>query len=111
MGSRLPRLSQIDDAVLRRWPPADLTAVNDAGQAVLATLPIDHRVRPSSVPGGEKAAQKTLRAFITDKLTRYATDRNQPQQHVTSGLSAYLHFGHISAHQVFTEVMAYLGSC
>ena len=39
------------------------------------------------------------------RLPRYDSDRNQPEQEVTSGLSPYLHFGHISAHQVFTEVM------
>jgi deoxyribodipyrimidine photolyase len=30
--------------------------------------------------------------------------RNEPEQHATSGLSPYLHFGHISAHQIFSEL-------
>ncbi len=35
--------------------------------------------------------------------------RNHPDDDATSGLSAYLHFGHISAHQVFQELMDHEG--
>lgn len=49
---------------------------------------------------------RTLRAFIRDRLAAYATDRNQPEARAQSYLSPYLHFGHISAHQVFAEVTA-----
>ena len=31
-------------------------------------------------------------------------DRNEPDREATSGLSPYLHFGHISAHEIFREV-------
>ena len=30
--------------------------------------------------------------------------RNEPEEDATSGLSPYLHFGHISAQQIFSEV-------
>jgi deoxyribodipyrimidine photo-lyase len=43
---------------------------------------------------------------LRSKLGHYNTDRNQPEEEVTSGLSPYLHFGHISVHQVFSELMA-----
>ena len=105
-GSRLPRLASVDDSILRRWPPADLDALSQTGPSALSHLTIDHSVRPAAVSGGQKAAHKTLRSFIESKIARYATDRNQPQQDVASGLSPYLHSGHISAHQVFAEVTA-----
>ena len=52
-------------------------------------------------PGGPRAAERTLRRFLDERLTRYATERNQPEVEAASGLSAYLHFGHVSVHQVF----------
>jgi deoxyribodipyrimidine photo-lyase len=54
--------------------------------------------------GGSIAAEKTLERFIDRGLSAYATDRNQPEREVTSNLSPYLHFGHISAHRVFEEL-------
>lgn len=40
------------------------------------------------------------------KLARYATEHNHPDQEATSGLSPYLHFGHVSVHAVFAAVAA-----
>ena len=42
-----------------------------------------------------------MATFLKAKLARYAEDRNQPDDDVASGLSPYLHFGHISVHAVF----------
>ncbi len=40
------------------------------------------------------------------KLLRgYPDDRNQPAADATSGLSPYLHFGHISSHEIFHELV------
>lgn len=55
--------------------------------------------------GGSNAALTLLEAFVQDKLTRYSELKNQPQEAVTSELSPYLHFGHISAHQVFHTII------
>jgi deoxyribodipyrimidine photo-lyase len=46
-----------------------------------------------------------LRRFLDTRLHRYAAERNQPEAEATSGLSPYLHFGHVSAHRVFAELM------
>jgi deoxyribodipyrimidine photo-lyase len=54
--------------------------------------------------GGSVAAQKQLHAFLFQKLHSYNEDRNEPGEDGTSGLSPYLHFGHISAHQIFSSV-------
>jgi deoxyribodipyrimidine photo-lyase len=51
---------------------------------------------PPDLRGGSVAAQKQLRAFISDRLGAYPEERTQPQEGQTSRLSAYLHFGQIS---------------
>lgn len=54
---------------------------------------------------GEKAAKGALRHFIESGLARYSRDRNDPNRAGQSGLSPYLHFGHISAQRVALEVL------
>ncbi|MBP1734596.1 MAG: Deoxyribodipyrimidine photo-lyase photolyase (Photoreactivating enzyme), partial [Deltaproteobacteria bacterium] len=54
---------------------------------------------------GEKAAQSVLKRFIEGKLGRYDSDRNDPNKDGQSGLSPFLHFGHISAQRIALEVM------
>ena len=53
-----------------------------------------------SIKAGEAAAQTQLRRFLKDKLPDYSRDRNDPTRNGQSGLSAYLHFGQISAQRV-----------
>jgi deoxyribodipyrimidine photo-lyase len=55
--------------------------------------------------GGSAAAEAVLQRFLDERLTRYAEARNQPGEEVTSELSPYLHFGHVSAHQIFVDLM------
>ncbi len=86
--------------VARRWPGAS-QALLGGDPAALAALPIDHEVEPvAGMPGGAVAAGARLRAFLEQRLPRYG-DRSHPEADAASGLSPYLHFGHISAHQVF----------
>ena len=47
-------------------------------------------------PGGTREAQRRLGRFVTERLDRYATARNEPIPYATTELSAHLHFGHIS---------------
>jgi deoxyribodipyrimidine photo-lyase len=103
-----PFNAQIPGQILDRWPPAHdiLESLHDGS---LASFPIDHSVPPSPRSGGERAASRTLEEFIKEGLDRYADCRNHPDDDATSGLSAYLHFGHISAHQVFQELMDHEG--
>ena len=42
-----------------------------------------------------------MRDFLGERAARYGQDRNQPESDGSSGLSPYLHFGHLSAHQVY----------
>jgi len=101
-----PRLKALPGEILKRWPaaPAELLA---GSPAALASLPIDHGVAPvAETPGGEAAGRKALERFLDERLERYAGGRNEPDDDVTSGLSPYLHFGHVSAHEVFAALAA-----
>lgn len=61
-------------------------------------------IRVSFKPG-EKEALKHLSGFIAERLAHYATGRNDLAMDQQSGLSPYLHFGHISSLRVALEVM------
>jgi deoxyribodipyrimidine photo-lyase len=51
--------------------------------------------------GGAAAAGATLRQFLTTRLPRYGEERSEPDADCASGLSPYLHYGHVGVHQVF----------
>jgi deoxyribodipyrimidine photo-lyase len=104
-GAGLPRLHRLPEQITERWPKAKDDLLFD-GQRSLAALPIDHSVPATATRGGSAAAEAALRRFLDERLARYAEARNQPEEEVTSELSPYLHFGHISAHQVFVRLMA-----
>ncbi|MCR9233371.1 MAG: deoxyribodipyrimidine photolyase [bacterium] len=100
---KLPELKSLPKEIIDRWPMATdemLTATPE----VLADLPLDHGVGPASFDGGEEEALKALRRFFDTRFERYADERNLPEEEVTSGLSPYLHFGHISVHDVFDSI-------
>jgi len=85
------------------WPEADARLLS--GEGGLAGYPIDHGVGPSVTRGGSVAAQASLAAFVDDRLPAYGEERNHPDDDAASGLSPYLHFGHISAHEIATRVL------
>jgi deoxyribodipyrimidine photo-lyase len=98
------RLASLPAEILRRWPMATQELL--AGGS-LAALPIDHSVPPVvAIPGGDAAAERTLHRFLDERLERYGEGRNDPGEEVTSTLSPYLHFGNLSAHQMFAAVAA-----
>ncbi|MBN1989459.1 MAG: deoxyribodipyrimidine photo-lyase [Bacteroidales bacterium] len=73
---------------------------------VLNWLNPDISVAPISwLPPGERAAQLTLNMFITERLNGYAQQRNNPNLDAQSNLSAYLHFGQLSAQKVAIDVI------
>jgi len=101
---KLMRLDAIPEAIVKRWPKASSGLLKGHSTA-LASLPINHDVGTPGRHGGSGAAQRVLRQFLQDRLSRYVEDRNQPEEEGTSGLSPYLHFGHISVHQIFDQLM------
>jgi deoxyribodipyrimidine photo-lyase len=94
--AKIPRI------VSERWPAISDDAMRDP--ATLAGLPIDHDVTPVADSGGDKVAHKVLGSFLRHRLERYAEQRNHADSEVTSGLSAYLHFGQLSVHRVLREL-------
>lgn len=100
---QLPRLQQLPEAIRRRWPSADLQQL--LSPTGLSTLPIDHSVPPSALRGGWRTAQEQLQAFLNQRLVDYDEARNQPDLQGSSGLSPYLHFGHLSAHQMVADIL------
>ena len=73
--------------------------------AALSKLPIDHDVSVCDLTGGWVAAEERLDQFLTERLRGYGELRNHPDEDAASGSSPYLHFGHLSAHQVFRRLM------
>ncbi|MCG8418320.1 MAG: deoxyribodipyrimidine photolyase [Proteobacteria bacterium] len=94
----LPR-ARLPARVIRRWKPF----IPERSQ--IAALAIDHTVAPAPIRGGADAAGKTLKSFLEARLPLYAEQRNQPEVRAQSNLSPYLHFGHISAHEIFIRLM------
>lgn len=99
----LPPLRNMPEGIRVRWPEATDDLLQ-ATPGVLAKLPIDHDVRESVFGGGMFNAEKNLRRFLDRRFERYAEERNYPNEEVTSELSPYLHFGHISVHDVFKRI-------
>lgn len=76
----------------------------DGPEPSLASLPINHEISATQQRGGYESAESLLREFVKSRLNRYHEQRNQPELAATSGLSGYLHFGHISPHQILDEI-------
>jgi deoxyribodipyrimidine photo-lyase len=85
----IPRALRDAEIHVHRWKSA----------SSIAEIPIDHGVAPVPYRGGAKAAHASLTEFVEERLPRYR-ERNHPDAHAASGLSPYLHFGHVGAHEV-----------
>ena len=99
----LRQLDKIPDSIQKQWPLASLSEQTNV-ESLISRLPIDHSIPPVKLAGGSKQAQRRLSDFLSAELDDYGTERNQPEKQVTSRLSPYLHFGHISAHEIFAEL-------
>ena len=91
----------VPEEIARRWPPAAASILKDDD---LGRLPIDHDVAPVGLRGGTGPARARLETFLEDGLSRYAEERKHPDSDASSGLSPWLHWGHLSAHEVFKAV-------
>jgi deoxyribodipyrimidine photo-lyase len=61
-------------------------------------LEVDTTVGPVSpwFSGGQTEARRRFASFLTERFADYDDRRNHPAEDVTSGMSPYLHFGHVS---------------
>lgn len=101
--AKLPKIKHLSREITKRWPRASSQILNSTGR-LLAGIPLDHEIPPVEIQGGSTAAQTHLRRFLRNRLSTYAEARNRPAEQATSELSPYLHFGHISVHQIFSEI-------
>jgi deoxyribodipyrimidine photo-lyase len=108
LNAKLPKAKALPREIAKRWPRASAGLLNSE-ERVLAGIPLNHEVSPVETRGGSTAAQTLLRTFLQKKLPTYAHARNEPAQQATSELSPYLHFGHISVHQIFSELTTHEG--
>jgi deoxyribodipyrimidine photo-lyase len=108
-GSRM----RISDAAMKPVdPPFPLWHAADL-DAFVASLPLDASVPPvPGIRGGSVAAKERLRDFVQRKLRGYADSRSaptSPDDGHASGLSPYLHFGHLSIEEVAEAVLSARG--
>jgi len=102
--ARFPGPAVVPAGIADRWTPA-LDLLTNIPETV-AALPIDHGVPAvEQIRGGAGAAHQALLDFMTRRLDSYRLHRNEPERDATSGFSPYLHFGHLSAHEIFAALM------
>ncbi len=76
------------------------------GKKALSTIDIDHNVQPvRQARGGRNTAAKKLAVFLKNRLNRYNVDRNNIEKPSVSGLSPWLHFGHISSIEIVGKIL------
>ncbi|MEO0530630.1 MAG: deoxyribodipyrimidine photolyase, partial [Planctomycetota bacterium] len=103
-GVQLPAATGLLDGIQQKWNAVSDDDLDDPTE-LIASLPIDHDVPPvPDEPGGYVAAGERLERFLEKRLSNY-DERNQPEAEAASELSAHLHFGHISAHEVFDALV------
>ena len=100
----LPVLKTNTRKLVTQAYPTPLNVLEDP--AMLSTLPIDHDIANTAIVGGSSAARVRLHRFVNEHLLQYGQKRNQPDGEHASQLSAYLHFGHISPHEIFSTIAA-----
>jgi deoxyribodipyrimidine photo-lyase len=89
--------------VASKWPSALEHLLSD-DDTWWDGIPLDRSVSPGWCRGGEGEARRRLDTFVRSRLPRYAEGRPHPDEDAESGLSPYLHFGHLSAHEVFSRI-------
>jgi deoxyribodipyrimidine photo-lyase len=103
-GGPLVAFPGIREEVSARWPPASPELLGGAPGA-LEALPVHGSVAPVEDRGGTPAARARLERWMRDGLPRYHQDRNSPDRDAASGLSPWLHWGHISPHEIVARIM------
>ncbi len=100
---QLPAMKTLPGTITRRWKPVSKELLL-GDVAELAAFSIDHSVGVVDQRGGATAARQRLQQFLERRLAHYSETANEPDEEARSGLSPYLHFGHISPHELFHEL-------
>ena len=100
-----PVLEQTTETLLAAASEGWAAATDDTlGGNTIQSLPLDHTVPAVDLEGGFEVAERRMEKFLSSAIDRYVEDRNHPDKCATSGLSPWLHFGHLSSHQIFDEL-------
>ena len=101
--AKLPPAKPVPEEITNRWPELRFDGSIPLSSSANLSVGLGHE-KTDLQRGGSLAAQKQVHAFLCQKIDSYNEDRNEPGEDGTSGLSPYLHFGHISAHEIFSSV-------
>ncbi len=97
-GSRLPGEIYIpaEDGSLMDWQKVIRKLLKQTDSSVKEV---------ENIVPGEDAAMAAFSRFIQERFSLYGEQRNDPNAGAVSGMSAYLHFGHISAQRMALEIL------
>jgi deoxyribodipyrimidine photo-lyase len=105
-----PKIHKVLETYLKPMASLKAKVAWPAGQAPVGEpIQIDSLMKSlnvggvSEVPGyrgGTQEALKRIEHFIESRFANYAEGRNQPVPYMTSEISAHLHFGQISPHNL-----------
>jgi deoxyribodipyrimidine photo-lyase len=95
-----PELTARPQANLTGYPLVDFQAARTFVAADPAVPPV------ADVTPGSAAAKEALDDFVAARLPVYAANRNDPNAEATSGLSPYLHFGHLAPQRAALAALA-----
>ncbi|MBC7546901.1 deoxyribodipyrimidine photo-lyase [Candidatus Saccharibacteria bacterium] len=76
----------------------------------LSTVASDSVLSPYVLPGGETVGRRRLRKFLEGDIKQYKDESNFMAKDSTSRLSAYLHFGCLSALEIETMLPSTVGA-
>jgi len=94
---------QISKRILTKWPMTVATKRQGETQT-LDALPIDHVVTLAEMRGGSEAAFRRMTEFFGEGFEHYGERQVEPESGTSSGFSPYLHFGHLSVHEVMATL-------
>ena len=78
----------------------------DVGRQAIEEFSVDHSVPTvENTRGGVNEARIRLQKFLTYRLNKYSQDRNNPDNPAVSGLSPWIHFGHISTFEIIESLL------
>ena len=96
---------QLPQSVCERWPEASDGLLDGSRATEFTEIPLNHQVDPTGLVGGPGPGLERATQFVERRLSAYADDRNDPESPGGSGLSPYLHFGHVSVHSVMRMIL------
>lgn len=101
-----PAQSPPPEVMVRGDPTESETLSLDRLEDLIRSLNPAGDAGPAAFTGGLSEARRLLELFVGEKLSRYASKRNDPNADVLSCMSPYFHFGQISPLEVALRVRA-----